>query len=94
MSGLCSPVPELQEVIRTLRRTCDVARTLEAEKKKEEELRKIKTLGAAADDVDDVSAWASKSRALEEKAKAEARAKALKAARALEEQVQHPSASP
>ena len=60
---------------------------------KEEELRKIKTLGAAADDVDDVSAWINKSRALEEKAKAEARAKALKAAQALEEQVAHPSRS-
>ena len=59
---------------------------------KEEELRKIKTLGAAADDVDDVSAWINKSRALEEKAKAEARAKALKAAQALEEQVAHPLA--
>ena len=53
----------------------------------EEKLRKIKTLGEAADDVDDVSAWINKSRALEEKAKAEARAKALKAAQALEEQV-------
>ena len=60
---------------------------------KEEELRKIKRLGAAADDVDDVSAWINKSRALEEKAKAEARAKALKAAQALEEQVAHPSLS-
>ena len=38
--------------------------------------------------MDDVSAWINKSRALEEKAKAEARAKALKAAQALEEQVQ------
>lgn len=53
----------------------------------EEKLRKVKTLGEAADDVDDVSAWINKSRALEEKAKAEARAKALKAAQALEEQV-------
>lgn len=53
----------------------------------EEKLRKIKTLGEAADDVDDVSAWINKSRALEESAKAEARAKALKAAQALEEQV-------
>lgn len=50
-------------------------------------MRKIKTLGEAADDVDDVSAWINKSRALEEKTKAEARAKALKAAQALEEQV-------
>lgn len=53
----------------------------------EEKLRKVKTLGEAADDVDDVSAWINKSRALEEKAKTEARAKALKATRALEEQV-------
>ncbi len=53
----------------------------------DEKLRKVKTLGAAADDVDDLGAWVSKSRALEEKAKAEARAKALKQARALEEQV-------
>lgn len=53
----------------------------------EEKLRKVKTLGEAADDVDDVAAWANKSRAIEESAKAEARAKALKAAQALEEQV-------
>lgn len=45
------------------------------------------TLGEAADDVDDLAAWVTKSRALEEKAKAEARAKALKQARALEEMV-------
>lgn len=53
----------------------------------DEKLRKVKTLGEAADDVDDVAAWINKSRALEEKAKADARAKALKAAQALEEQV-------
>ena len=39
--------------------------------------------------MDDVAAWINKSRALEEKAKAEARAKALKAAQALEEQVRN-----
>lgn len=53
----------------------------------EERLRRVKTLGEAAPDVDDVAAWVGKSRVLEEKAKAEARAKALKQARALEEQV-------
>lgn len=53
----------------------------------DEKLRKVKTLGAADDDVDDLAAWVIKSRVLEEKAKAEARAKALKQARMLEEQV-------
>ena len=56
----------------------------------QEQLRKVKTLGAASEDVDDLGAWVSKSRALEEKAKAEARAKALKQARMLEEQVRFP----
>lgn len=53
----------------------------------DEKLRKVKTLGAADDDVDDLATWVTKSRVLEEKAKAEARAKALKQARMLEEQV-------
>lgn len=53
----------------------------------QEQLRKVKTLGAASEDVDDLGAWVTKSRALEEKVKAEARAKALKQARMLEEQV-------
>ena len=57
----------------------------------QEQLRKVKTLGAASEDVDDLGAWVSKSRALEEKAKADARAKALKQARMLEEQVSSPS---
>lgn len=56
----------------------------------DEKLRKVKTLGAADDDVDDLATWVTKSRVLEEKAKAEARAKALKQARMLEEQVRAP----
>jgi hypothetical protein len=48
----------------------------------------VKLLGEASEDVDDAAAWIQKSRALEEKAKREAREKALKQARALEEQVQ------
>ena len=50
-------------------------------------MRKVKTLGEAAPDVDDIASWVSKSRVLEEREKAAARAKALKQARALEEQV-------
>lgn len=63
---------------------------LREERLEQEQLRKVKTLGAASEDVDDLGAWVTKSRALEEKAKAEARAKALKQARMLEEQVRPP----
>ncbi|CAL8462106.1 g1637 [Coccomyxa elongata] len=61
-------------------------KTLREKRLEQEQLRKVKTLGAASEDVDDLGAWVTKSRALEEKAKAEARAKALKQARMLEEQ--------
>lgn len=47
----------------------------------------MKTLGEAAPDVDDLGAWVTKSRALEEARKAEERAKAEKAARMLALQV-------
>ena len=47
----------------------------------------MKTLGEAAADVDDLGAWVTKSRALEEARKAEERAKADKAARMLALQV-------
>ena len=52
----------------------------------DEKMRKVKTLGQAEPEVDDLAAWVSKSRALEEKARAEAREKALRQARALEQQ--------
>ncbi|BDA45958.1 probable U4/U6.U5 tri-snRNP-associated protein 1 at N-terminal half [Coccomyxa sp. Obi] len=61
-------------------------KSLREKRLEQEQLRKVKTLGAASEDVDDLAAWVTKSRALEEKAKAEARAKALKQARMLEEQ--------
>ncbi len=50
-------------------------------------MRKVKTLGQAEPEVDDLAAWVNKSRTLEEKARAEAREKALRQARALEQQV-------
>ena len=58
------------------------------EKRQEQaKLRAVKTLGEAAPDVDDLGAWVTKSRALEEARKAEERAKADKAARMLALQV-------
>ena len=50
-------------------------------------MRATKTLGQAEPEVDDLGAWVRRSRALEEKAKAEAREKALRQARALQQQV-------
>ena len=58
------------------------------EKRQEQaKLRAVKTLGEAAADVDDLGAWVTKSRALEEARKAAERAKADKAARLLALQV-------
>ena len=61
------------------------------EKRQEQaKLRAVKTLGEAAPDVDDLGAWVTKSRALEEARKAEERAKAEKAALMLALQVRVP----
>jgi len=53
----------------------------------QEKLRKVKTLGEAGEDVDDLGAWVARNKKAEERAKADARAKAAKLARQLEEQV-------
>ncbi|KAK9806920.1 hypothetical protein WJX72_007494 [[Myrmecia] bisecta] len=52
----------------------------------QEHYSKVKTLGAAAPDVDDLAAWVSKSRTLEEQQRVAERAKAEKLARQFEEQ--------
>ena len=53
----------------------------------DERMRATGTLGQAEPEVDDLGAWVRRSRALEDAAKAEAREKARRQARALQQQV-------
>ena len=53
----------------------------------EEDLRKVKTLGQADEDVDDLAAWVTKSRTREEEDKELAREEALAAERRQAEKV-------
>lgn len=60
----------------------------------QEKLRKVKTLGEAGTDVDDLAGWVERSRKAEARAKEEERAKAAKLSRQLEEQVLNFALSP
>ena len=53
----------------------------------QEKLRKVKTLGEAGEDVDDLGAWLNRSKKAEKKAREAERRKAEKLAKQLEEQV-------
>ena len=61
-------------------------RSARQRRQQQDKLRAVKTLGEADDDDGDMMAWVAKSRTLEEKAKAEARAKAAELERKLAEQ--------
>lgn len=55
----------------------------------QEKLRKVKTLGEAGEDVDDLAAWVIRNKKAEKRAREQERLKAARLAKQFEEQVGH-----
>ena len=56
-------------------------------RREQEKLKKVKTLGEAGEDVDNLAEWVTRNKKAEKKAREQERLKAVRVARQLEEQV-------